>query len=67
MPREDDRGTPAPVQEPAEAVPALCPLCSREVPVMEALVYHGVVYHPACALPEGTGNRQQGTERKRRD
>jgi hypothetical protein len=33
-----------------EAPPARCPQCGRDVPVMEALVYHGVVYHPACVI-----------------
>ena len=48
--RESDSGV--------EAEPALCPQCGDEVPVMEALVYHGLVYHPACVL---AGNRQRAT------
>ncbi|MFN8558654.1 MAG: hypothetical protein U0531_15385 [Dehalococcoidia bacterium] len=32
---------------------AVCSLCGGAVPVMQALVYHGVVYHPACAPPRG--------------
>ena len=41
-----------------ETEPALCPQCGDEVPVMEALVYHGLVYHPVCVL---AGNRQRAT------
>ena len=46
-------------QEPAQ--PALCPQCGRDVPVMEALVYHGLVYHPTCVLSkqEGSANGQE--------
>jgi hypothetical protein len=29
----------------------LCAYCGREVPAMEAIIYHGVVYHPACVAP----------------
>ena len=42
-----------------EAEPALCPQCGGEVPVMEALVYHGLVYHPVCVLG-GSGQRATG-------
>lgn len=35
-----------------QSAPAWCPQCGRDVPVMEALVYHGIVYHPACVFPE---------------
>jgi hypothetical protein len=30
---------------------ALCACCGAPVPMMAALVYHGVVYHPACVAP----------------
>ena len=43
-----------------EAEPALCPQCGDEVPVMEALVYHGLVYHPVCVIGEGSGQRATG-------
>jgi hypothetical protein len=29
----------------------LCALCNAEVPAMAAIIYHGVVYHPACVAP----------------
>ena len=41
---------PEPSHEPA---PGLCAHCGREVPVMDALVYHGIVYHPTCVFPGG--------------
>ena len=29
----------------------LCAACGAETPTLEAIVYHGVVYHPACVAP----------------
>jgi hypothetical protein len=29
----------------------LCAFCGIAVPTMEAIVYHGIVYHPACVAP----------------
>jgi hypothetical protein len=29
----------------------LCDLPGSEVPAMAAIIYHGVVYHPACIEP----------------
>lgn len=54
------RPTPAPLDGKPAAVPAICPLCGREVPVMAALVYHGIVYHPLCAFPGGELTRGPG-------
>jgi hypothetical protein len=54
--RPTGRGEPS---RPAQApLPALCPQCGEEVPVMEALVYHGIVYHPACVYGEGEIRRR---------
>jgi hypothetical protein len=37
-----------PTTPPPAADDPLCAFCGGEVPVMAAIVYHGVVYHPAC-------------------
>jgi hypothetical protein len=38
----------------------LCAFCGKEVRVMEAIIFHGVVYHPACVEPTtGRGRRGQ--------
>lgn len=29
----------------------LCALCGVAVPALGAIIYHGVVYHPACVEP----------------
>ena len=29
----------------------LCAYCGGTVPALGAIVYHGVVYHPACVAP----------------
>lgn len=60
MPPPDSQPSELSESSPAahEPVPALCPQCGEEIPVMEALVYHGVVYHPACVYREF--NREQG-------
>jgi hypothetical protein len=29
----------------------LCAFCGVAVPAMQAIIYHGVAYHPACVAP----------------
>lgn len=37
---------------PASSGPdPLCAHCGGEVPALGAIIYHGVVYHPACVEP----------------
>ena len=37
--------------DPLPADDPLCAFCGGEVPLMGAIVYHGVVYHPMCVEP----------------
>ena len=50
----------------ATAEPGQCPRCGEDVPVLEALVYHGHVYHFGCIVVQPAAGTAASAKIRRR-